>query len=662
MSEKGRKVLLSVHPEVADKIEVIAHGIPDRPFIGTYTAKTKFGFDGKTVILTFGLLSPNKGIETVIDAMPAILNSCPNAVYVVLGATHPNLLRDQGEAYREHLMRRARELSVDDRVIFFNQFVELATLLDYVSMCDVYVTPYLNEAQMTSGTLAYSFGLGKAVVSTPYWHAAELLSDGRGVLVPFGDSTIIGREIAGLLADDARRNAMRERAYAESRSMTWARAAESYLAVFEAAHEGANAEASPRAGSIVALPAGRPLPEIQIGHFLTLCDDTGVLQHSVFSMADRSHGYCVDDNARALLFSTALLRSGETRLPEAITARFAAFIQHAWNPDTGRFRNFMSYDRRWLEPLGSEDSHARTLWALADYASADVDPAHGRWATSLFRAALPAVEKFTSPRAWAFSLLGLNAYCAQLVGDTFAKDLRTRLADRLLSMLSSAESGSWCWFEDGLAYDNPRLPQAMIHTGLATRTPAYVEAGLRSLRWLMSLQTAPSGCFRPVGTESFGKLRQVPKAFDQQPVEAWAAISACLAAARADDSAEWPAGAKRAFAWFLGENDLKTTLIDSDMGRCSDGLHPDRPNANSGAESVLSYLLSLVEIRQFERAVAEDRAKRAPTLTRAITHRAVAARLTPKGTLVPAPVSQSPSLASAAGPDTGRRAPLQTGR
>ena len=233
MSEKGREVLLSAHPEAADKIEVIPHGIPDRPFLETHAAKAKFGFSGKTVILTFGLLSPNKGIETVIDAMPGIIESCPSAVYVVLGATHPNLLRDQGEAYRERLMLRARELGVDDHVVFLNQFVEQATLLDYISMCDVYVTPYLNEAQMTSGTLAYSFGLGKAVVSTPYWHAKELLSDGRGILVPFGDSKAIGSEIAGLLADDVRRNAMRERAYAASRSMTWARTAESYLAVFE---------------------------------------------------------------------------------------------------------------------------------------------------------------------------------------------------------------------------------------------------------------------------------------------------------------------------------------------------------------------------------------------------------------------------------------------
>jgi hypothetical protein len=443
--------------------------------------------------------------------------------------------------------------------------------------------------------------------------------------------------------------------------MTWARTAEDYLAVFEAAQQSARSPISPRADSVVALRGERALPEIRIGHFLSLCDETGMLQHSVFSVADRSHGYCIDDNARALLFSTALLRGGETQLPETLTARFAAFIQHAWNPDTGRFRNFMSYDRRWLEPSGSEDSHGRTLWALADHAGSHTDSARRRWAASLFRTALPAVGKFTSPRAWAFSLLGLNAYCAQFVEDAFAHDLRIELADRLLSMLSATETDDWCWFEDELAYDNARLSQAMIQTGLATHTPVYVAAGLRSLRWLMSLQTAPSGCFRPVGTESFGRPRAAPKPFDQQPVEALAAISACLAAARADDGAEWPAAARRAFAWFLGENDLKTTLVDSDMGSCSDGLHPDRPNENSGAESVLSYLLGLVEIRQFERAAARGRAKLASRLTRSAAHRSVASWPIPRGSFVPVPVSEPPGFAPASGSGAGRGSPLQTG-
>ena len=424
MSETGHQFLRSVHDVPARKIEVIPHGIPDFPFLEPHHAKAKFDFAGKMIILTFGLLSPNKGIETVLDAMPEIIKSCPNAVYVILGATHPKLVRQQGEAYRDSLTARVRDLGIQDHVVFFNQFVDQATLLDFISMCDVYVTPYLNEAQMTSGTLAYSFGLGKAVVSTPYWHAKELLSEGCGILVPFGDAKALGAEISGLLTNDARRYSMRKRAYAASRPMTWVQTANRYHTVFETVNENAKPRLLLPTDAIVAGRNAHVIPEIRVGHFLSLCDGTGLLQHAVHSVPDRSHGYCVDDNARALLFSSSLANFGEAQLSKSLTARFAAFIQHAWNPDTRRFRNFMSYDRRWLEEQGSEDSHGRTLWALAECARKDVDPSRRRWAAALFKTALPVIEEFSSPRAWAFSLLGLDAYCTLVGGDVLANRLR----------------------------------------------------------------------------------------------------------------------------------------------------------------------------------------------------------------------------------------------
>jgi glycosyltransferase involved in cell wall biosynthesis len=661
MSEKGHEFLRSVHDVPTRKIEVIPHGIPDFPFLETHHAKAKFDFSGKMIILTFGLLSPNKGIENMLDAMPEIIKSCPNAVYVILGATHPKLLREQGETYRESLTARVHHLGIEDHVVFFNQFVDQATLLDFISMCDVYTTPYLNEAQMTSGTLAYSFGLGKAVVSTPYWHARELLSDGRGILVPFGDVEALSAEIAGLLTNDVRRNAMRKRAYAASRSMTWVQTAKRYLGVFETESENARPGILLPVDAIVSGRNGHVIPEIRIGHFLSLCDSTGMLQHAVHSVPDRSHGYCVDDNARAMLFSSSLANFGETQLPKSATARFAAFIQHAWNPDTRRFRNFMSYDRRWLEQQGSEDSHGRTLWALAECAIKDFDPSRRRWAAALFKTALPVVEQFSSPRAWAFSLLGLDAYCTLAVGDILASRLRRLLADRLMSLVAAVETKDWLWFEDLLAYDNARLPQALIQTGLTTQTPSYVEVGLRSLRWLNALQTTSSGYFRPVGTKSFGRLRQKPEAFDQQPVEASATISACLAASRADDSAEWPIEAMRAFEWFLGENDLQTALIDPETGSCSDGLHPDRSNENKGAESVLSYLLSLVEIRQLRRMTAMDRTRPAAKFIGGDVSHTNPPRTVPGSLIVPIPIRESPELVSAPGSGKGRRQTLQAG-
>ncbi|HEY4075879.1 MAG TPA: glycosyltransferase family 4 protein [Rhizomicrobium sp.] len=601
MAEKARELLHTVYDVPVDKIEVIPHGIPDFPFVEPDLAKVKLGFTGKPVILTFGLLSPNKGIEVVIDAMPLILKSRPDAAYVVLGATHPNLVRHEGEVYRESLMARARELGVQDNVVFLDQFVDQPTLLDFISMCDVYVTPYLNEAQMTSGTLAYSFGLGKAVVSTPYWHARELLADGRGMLVPFHDSAAIGSEISGLLTDDTRRQAMRVRAYSDSRSMTWKRIGERYHAAFTQARRTHRLNVIANLDKRAPVRSSAAPPDMQIGHLLSMCDDTGLFQHAIHSVPDRSHGYCIDDNARALLLACALNTAGEEALSEVLTARLAAFLQHAWNPATRRFRNFMSFGRVWLEESGSEDSHGRTLWALGECTRSDISLSRRLWAARLFEEALQSAEEFRSPRAWAFCLLGLDAYCSAIPDNALAMRLRGSLADRLISLLASVETENWVWFEEGLAYDNARLPQALLLTGIATGTPAYTNAGLKTLRWLVARQTGPSGVFRPVGTQGFGDKRTAPRLFDQQPLEATATISACLAACQAEGDPKWKAEALHVFSWFLGDNDLSLPLIDLETGSCRDGLHPDRVNENRGGESVVSYLLSLAEIRRAHR-------------------------------------------------------------
>jgi glycosyltransferase involved in cell wall biosynthesis len=601
MAEKGRALLQTVYGVAADKITVIPHGIPDVRFSEPEAAKQRCGFAGQMVILTFGLLSPNKGIEVMIEAMPAILKNRPDALYVILGATHPTLVRNHGETYRHGLMDRVQALGLTEHVVFLDQFVDYETLLDFIAACDVYVTPYLNEAQMTSGTLAYSFGLGKAVVSTPYWHAEELLAEGRGVLVPFGDSAALSREISDLLTDDARRQALRTRAYADSRSMTWERTAERYWGIFDAVPRAPHLTLIAQRDEPPLAPEELLPPDMRLGYFLSMCDDTGLFQHAVHSIPNRAHGYCVDDNARALLLACALNHPAEAGLPEVLTTRFAAFVQDAWNPDTGRFRNFMSFQRQWLEDTGSEDSHGRTLWALGTCTRDDTRASRRLWAEGLFLEALPTVESFASPRAWAFTLLGLDAYCGTIAPVAEAERLRLRLAAKLVARLADSETPAWPWFESGLSYDNARLCQALIVTGIATDTPLYLETGLRTLHWLMTQQTAESGCFRPVGSDTFGTERCAPAPFDQQPVEATAALSACLAAWRAEGDEIWKTQAITCFSWFLGHNDLAVALVDFDTGSCRDGLHRDRPNENRGGESVVSYLLSLAEIRQLVR-------------------------------------------------------------
>jgi glycosyltransferase involved in cell wall biosynthesis len=590
MAQKGRSILIDLYGADPHKILVIPHGIPDMPLIIPQQAKEKLGFSGHRIILTFGLISPNKGIETMIKAMPVVLKAAPDAVYVVMGATHPGLLREEGETYRESLMRLVHDLGLDGHVVFLNRFVDRPELLQHIAMCDVYVTPYLVETQMTSGTLAYSHGLGRPVVSTPYWHALELLTDGSGVLVPFGDTAGLGTVVADLLTDEASRLAMGRRAYVASRAMTWRSTALRYREAFRA----------------VCRKPMPDLPPMPLEHFAAMCDDTGLFQHAVFDIPDRSHGYCIDDNARALLLCCDLGAHEDAPRHHAfiqrMQPRFASFIQHGWNRDLGRFRNFLGYDRRWLENAGSEDSHGRTLWALGACVAQRQDRPLAQWAAALFaQAAIPA-ETFTSPRAWAFALLGLSSYCAARPGHHDARRLQLTLGNRLHARLQACQSKDWVWFEDRLTYDNARLCEALIVTGDSCGSRDMVDDGLRSLRWLLARQTAPEGYFRPVGSEGFLLIsRETPLGFDQQPVEACATIAACLQASRADPSPSWHVEAHRAFAWFTGANDLGLPLVDIATGSCCDGLHPDRVNQNRGGESLLSYLLSLSDMRQFER-------------------------------------------------------------
>lgn len=610
MAAKGRDILIDSYGADPEKIAIIPHGIPDAPFESSDAARLRLGFAGRQIILTFGLISPNKGIETMIEAMPAIIIAAPDALYVVMGATHPHLLRDAGEAYRDGLIARAAALGVEDHVLFLNRFVERPELLDHIAACDVYVTPYLGAAQLTSGTLAYSHGLGRPVVSTPYWHAAELLGDGSGVLIPFGDVTRLGAAVAALLCDETARLAMGLKAYAASRSTIWSAIGARYLTCFRAACHSRVLSVIRGCDMAQAVPPiDAALPATSNRHFIAMCDDTGIFQHAVYTIPDRHHGYCVDDNARALLLCCVPHNDLEPELEEALTARFASFVQDAWNPDNQRFRNFMGFNRTWLEPAGSQDSHGRTLWSLGQCALARAGTSLGAWAARLFAAALPTVADFTAPRSWAFTLLGLDAYCRACPQDRRAFAMRVTLANRLAHLLVITETRERVWFEDRLTYDNARLCEALIRTGTATKASHLIDGGLRSLRWLMEVQTAPLGHFRPVGSEGFLLTRKTPLAFDQQPLEATATIAACVAAHAVEPDAGWRGVAAMAFGWFMGQNDLAISLVDVDTGMCRDGLHPDRANENSGAESVLSYLLALADMHGFGHTQIPDLAR-----------------------------------------------------
>lgn len=606
MSECGRAILKETYSVPDRKIDVIPHGIPDMAFADPNFYKDQYAVEGRRVLLTFGLLSPNKGIEKMIEALPQIVAEFPDVVYIVLGATHPNLVREHGEEYRESLQSLAERLGVSENVRFFNQFVELEELKRFLGAADIYVTPYLNEAQITSGTLAYAFGCGKAVVSTPYWHAQELLADERGVLVPFGDSAAMAREICGLLHDEGRRHAMRKRAYMASREMVWSKTAERYLATFEAARKNRSERSLKVVPRRTIDSPELQLPELGFEHLKRMSDSTGMLQHARFTLPNYAEGYCIDDNARALMLTVQLEKANVSGDEIACLAtRYASFVDFAFNAELGKFRNFMSYDRRWLETVGSEDSQARALWALGVCVGYTQRRELRSWAAELFMRALPGVAETSSPRAWAFALLGLKAYLRRLNGDRAAASMQRELTNRLLALYAQVRTPDWRWFEDIASYDNARLSQALIAT--AGKNPEFSDAlavGLESLRWLLDAQRAERGHFRPVGSNGFYRRGEAPARFDQQPIEAHAAVSACTEAFQATGDRFWIVEARRAFSWFLGQNDLAVSVYNPDSGGCRDGLHVDRVNLNEGAESTLAFLSALVEIQALESRVS----------------------------------------------------------
>ena len=601
MSERGRNFLREIYQVPEAKIDLIPHGIPDMPFADPNYFKDEFAVAGKQVLLTFGLLSPNKGIEFALRALPDIIREFPNVVYIVLGQTHPNLLREEGEAYRLSLERLAKDLGVQRNVVFFNRFVELEELMRFIGAADIYLTPYLTEAQVTSGTLAYAFGAGNAVVSTPYWHAAELLTAERGKLVPFRDSKAIATSVVELLRDEPLRHTMRKNAYRLGRDMVWSRVAQLYVKSFEQARQDHSFVG--RKSSPIKTLDEQPgqLPELKLDHLFRMSDSTGIFQHASFTVPNFAEGYCTDDNARALVLALILQKLGhDSPRLGALATTYAAFLNHAFDRQKQRFRNFMSFDRRWLEEVGSEDCHGRALWALGLCVAEAGRDSFQMLAAQLFEQALPVVAEFTSPRAWAFTLLGIDQYLRRLGGDRRANQIRELLTAKLMQRHADAADEDWQWFEETVSYANARLPHALILSGRCVNNSAMLETGLATLRWLVKLQTSDAAAFRPIGSNGFYPRGKECALFDQQPIEAQATVSACVEAYHATGDAFWIMEARRAFEWFLGRNDLGLALYDAGTGGCRDGLHVDRVSHNEGAESTLAFLLALAEMQTLQ--------------------------------------------------------------
>lgn len=575
MSVHGHDLLVSHYGADSRLISMIEHGAPDRPLLLKDPADTS-----PLTLSTFGLLGRGKGLETALLALSKVKPQFQDFRYRIIGATHPNLVAKEGELYRDSLKKMVSDLELEDQVEWVDRFLEIDDLLNELDRCQIYLTPYHNLQQSTSGTLSYAVALGKAIISTPYIHALETLGNGAGKLFDVGDSDALAETILQLASSPSDLQEMQKRAYQRGRITVWPQ--------FVSRVDGMIAETM--LTELDVNPATRLYPIPGLVGFKAMVDGTGMMQHACGVVPDRSHGYCIDDNARALILMNLLSPQLDPSHYQ-LTANFCAFIQSGFNADTGRFRNFMHYNRNWLEDEGSEDSNGRTIWSLGHSARLNESADIRWWATDWFnRTALMACE-FTSPRAKAFAAIGAAHVLTTDPDNKSALAVLKETGAMLFQLLKASSRPDWTWFETVLGYDNPRLPEALMRAGHMLQRADWVETGIDALRWINSQQTSEKRMFRAIGSDSFGRdFDYLP--FDQQPLEAWSAIDANVAAHEISPNDEWVQHARMAMAWFHGKNDRNISLVDVATGTCRDGITPHGGNRNCGAESILAFQLA----------------------------------------------------------------------
>ena len=592
MNHRGIEMLQRTYGVDADKILLIPHGIPDLPFVDSSYYKHKFGIEGRKTILTFGLLSRNKGIENMLKAMPAIVETDPAVLYIILGATHPDVLRHDGEEYRFELQRVVEELGLQENVMFYNQFVSDERLHNFLCAADIYVTPYQNREQLTSGTLAFAVGAGKAVISTPYWAAEELLNDNRGKLVAFNDPKGLTDAVIELIRNTEQFSRLRRLAYDYGRTITWPTIGKKYWELFSKKTLPVKTltktfSQKKEAASLL------EVPEPSLDHLHALTDETGLIQHAKFILPNRNHGYCTDDNARAVVAMVKYYAQYPS--PDVLTlfSTYLSFICHAQRED-GTFRNFMGYDRKWIDPEPAHDGLGRALWAFGSAIAAGPLPEMIPIIKDFFDKSTPHILKL-SPRGKAYSIFGMRHYLSQFPGASDIKRHMHLVAEHLVHLYEQNADDDWQWFEDIICYDNAVLPHALFGAYLTLGDEAYLNIATKTCDFLLD-KTFEQDHFSFVGCNGWYPQKGTKARFDQQPLEAVSTVMMCRIAYEATDNPNYLKLQKKAFDWFLGENDISLPLYDFRTKGCCDGLTKTSVNLNQGAESLLSFQLALLDI------------------------------------------------------------------
>jgi glycosyltransferase involved in cell wall biosynthesis len=597
-SKRAVKMLEKIYEIPASKIIYIPHGAPDVPFIDPAYYKDKFKLADRKVILTFGLLGPGKGLEDVITAMSKVVTEHPNTTYIILGATHPNVKKTFGEEYRDSLENLVMKYSLQDHVMFINRFVDYDRLLEFLQMADIYVSPYHHKEQIVSGTLTYALACGKVVVSTPYWYAEELIGEDCGMLVPFKDPDALAKAFNILLNNEVKRNKYRKNAYDKGRRMIWSKVAAKYITVFNNAVE--EYKTTPKINLFTEKLTTFPsLPDVKLNHLITLTDNTGILQHATYSIPNRNEGYCTDDNIRALLVAVLNKQLYNDDSVMILVNIYLSYILHAYNKKTGLFRNFMDYDRTWNDEIGSDECNGRVLFALGYMIKNPPNDSILAIVKNLFDKTINNVWDFTSPRGFAFIIMGCLYYTRRFSGASEVNKICREFAARLSDLYIKCSVENWRWFENKVTYNNGRLSQALLMAGRFLDNDLYKQQGLESLEWLYNVQLHKNKNFISlIGNKGWLVKGKSKSKYDEQPIEIPPLIDACFQAFEITNDKEWISRIGLLFSWFLGNNDRQELMYDYYTGGCHDGLTSSGINSNQGAESTISWLLALHRMTQ----------------------------------------------------------------
>lgn len=600
MSNKAIEILREVYYIPTEKIEMIPHGVPDLPYMEPSYFKKELGFDGRFVILSFGLLNPGKGIELVLEALPEVVKNHPEVLYVILGKTHPEVAKFHGEKYRERLKKLTRENHLENNVVFIDEFLADEVLFNYINASDIYITPYHSQEQITSGTLAYAVALGKVVVSTPYWYAQEILSGGRGCLVPFNDPKTLAMTLNRLLSNQEEMSEMSRAAYHFGRSMIWPRVSEMYNNVFKRTYKEYYLK---KLEKISTIRVSSPVHHVQVNLiklFERLTDDTGIFQHTKYGIPDLKYGYSSDDVGRALGLVVRMSKFEDKSKCYYLAKKYLSFIRYVQKED-GRFHNFVGYDRRYMDEVGSDDTFGRVLAGLGSTVAWSSNASVGSLAKELFDTAIanlrPDLPVSHYPKAIAYSICGLHDYLKKYPGTPKVIDLLRSGADYLVKLYHTNRSNDWEWFEPAVTYANAKVPYALMLAYDVFKNSLYLDIAQKTLNFLTNLQY--NGVyFDIIGNKNWLFRGAKRPHFDQQPIEIGYLVEAYCKVFSLVQNKDYLDLANKAFNWFFGNNKLGISVYNIKDGYPLDGLNEDGVNKNSGAESVISFALAIICLKE----------------------------------------------------------------